>query len=44
MASAQKQSELFAPECVAPTGVPAVVVVNGRVLVRTCEDHRLVVA
>lgn len=43
MAAAQErgdQGELFGT----PTGVPEVVVVNGRVLVRTREDHRLVVA
>ncbi len=44
MASPQGQSETFATECVVPSGVPAVVVINGRVLVRGYEDHRLVVA
>jgi len=34
------QGELFGT----PTGVPELVVVNGRVLLRTREDHRLVVA
>jgi transposase len=44
MAAAQDQGELFPSPSTTTTGVPEVVVVNGRVLVRTREGHRLVIA
>ena len=44
MVASQEQGELFTTPVAASGGVPEVVVVNGRVLVRTREDHRLVVA
>jgi transposase len=42
MAALQEQGELFAAP--STTGIPEVVVVNGRVLLRTREGYRLVVA